>query len=196
MRIWKVLLQSWSIFNNQNSLNFHNDVFFTMLPYPWSDLIFTRWKATEQPARSDALGARIEFAIVTFDTSVRKHSKDASFRKIKNSLNAKTKCISLANVVVIRISLKRKRNLRLRRKRVSRLKNQRSFLRRRKNCLKKKTKRKQQNLRQSRFRNRIGDVGTAIKNVTLPMNVQNKYIFSVLTLTSCLSKLHDTKKYH
>ena len=33
----------------QNLLNFHNDMFFTKLPYPWSDLIFSRWKASERP---------------------------------------------------------------------------------------------------------------------------------------------------
>ena len=49
----------------QNSLSFHNDMFFTKLPYPRSDLIFTRWKASDRPERTDTLRARIEFARIT-----------------------------------------------------------------------------------------------------------------------------------
>ena len=49
----------------QNSLNFHNNMFFTKLPYTWSDLIFRRWKASERLERTDTLGAHIEFARIT-----------------------------------------------------------------------------------------------------------------------------------
>ena len=49
----------------QNALNFHNDMFFTKLPFPWSDLLFSRWKDAYRPERTDTLGARIKFARIT-----------------------------------------------------------------------------------------------------------------------------------
>jgi len=60
---------------NQISLNIHNDMFFTKLPYPLSDLIFTKWKATEQPARIDMLGARTKFARITLANECEKAFK-------------------------------------------------------------------------------------------------------------------------
>jgi len=33
----------------QTSLNFHNDMFFTKLPYPWCDVIFSKWKELDRP---------------------------------------------------------------------------------------------------------------------------------------------------
>ena len=50
---------------NQSSLNFHNDMFFTKLPFQWSELILSKRRDTEWPNRVDTLGTRIEFARMT-----------------------------------------------------------------------------------------------------------------------------------
>ena len=39
----------------QTLLNFHNDMFFTKLPYPWCDIIFSKWKEIERPERTDTI---------------------------------------------------------------------------------------------------------------------------------------------
>ena len=66
---------------NKNLLNFHNNMFFSKLSYPWSDLTFTRWKVAEQPARTDTLGAHIELARVTLAYECEKTFKS---RKLQN----------------------------------------------------------------------------------------------------------------
>ena len=39
--------------STQTSLNFHNDMFFTKLPYPWCNIMFSEWKETDRPERTD-----------------------------------------------------------------------------------------------------------------------------------------------
>jgi len=51
--------------STQTSLNFHNDMFFTKLPYPLCDIILSKWKETDYPERADTLGGRIEFGRMT-----------------------------------------------------------------------------------------------------------------------------------
>ena len=68
-----------------NSLNFHNYMFFTKLPYPWSDLLFSRWKDADRPGRTDTLGAHIEFARVTLAYECEKADNENDFRKTKRS---------------------------------------------------------------------------------------------------------------
>ena len=65
----------------QNSLNFRNDMFFTKLPYPLSDLLFSRWKAADRPERTDTLGARIEFARITLAYECEKAYKRKRLQK-------------------------------------------------------------------------------------------------------------------
>jgi len=51
--------------STQTSLNFHNDMFFTKLPYPRCDIIFSKWKEIGRLDRTDTLVGRIEFARMT-----------------------------------------------------------------------------------------------------------------------------------
>jgi len=64
-------------------------MFVTKLPYQWSNLIFTRWKAAEQPARTDTLGARIEFARVTLAYECEKAFKRRKLQKDQKKLQCK-----------------------------------------------------------------------------------------------------------
>ena len=73
----------------QNSLNFHNDMFFTKLPYPWSDLLLSKWKAAERPTRTDTLGARIEFARLTLASECEKAYKRKRLQKDQKKLKCK-----------------------------------------------------------------------------------------------------------
>ena len=40
-------------------------MFFAKLPYPWCDVIFSKWKESDRPERTDTLGGCIEFARMT-----------------------------------------------------------------------------------------------------------------------------------
>jgi len=73
----------------QNALNFHNDMFFTKLPFPWSDLLFSRWKATDRPERTDMLGAHIEFARMTLAYECEKAYKRKRLQKDQKKLKCK-----------------------------------------------------------------------------------------------------------
>ena len=64
-------------------------MFFTKLPYPWSDLLFSRWKATDRPDRTDTLGARIEFARVTLASECEKAYKRKRLQKDQKKLKCK-----------------------------------------------------------------------------------------------------------
>ena len=74
---------------NQNLLNFHNDMFITKLPYPWSDLIFTRSKIAEQLTRPNTLGARTEFARVTLAYECEKAFERHKLQKDQQKLKCK-----------------------------------------------------------------------------------------------------------
>ena len=69
----------------QNSLNLHNDMFFTKLPYPWSDLIFSIWKAADRPERTDTLGACIEFACITLAAECEKAFKRKGSKRTRRN---------------------------------------------------------------------------------------------------------------
>ena len=56
-------------------------MFFTKLPHPWSDLIFTMWKASDRPERTDTLGARIEFFRITLAYECEKAFKQRKLQK-------------------------------------------------------------------------------------------------------------------
>ena len=64
-------------------------MFYTKLPCPWSDLIFTRWKAAEQPTRIDTLGAHIEFARVPLAYECEKAFKRRKLQKDQEKLKCK-----------------------------------------------------------------------------------------------------------
>jgi len=67
-------------------------MFFTKLPYPWCDIIFSKWKETDRPERTDTLGGRIEFAGMTLAHEsgkaykCRKIQKDHKKLKYKDQL--------------------------------------------------------------------------------------------------------------
>jgi len=73
----------------QTSLNFHNDMFFTKLPYPLCDIIFSKWKETERPERTDTLGGRIEFARITLVHECEKAYKRRKLQKDHKKLKCK-----------------------------------------------------------------------------------------------------------
>jgi len=73
----------------QTSLNFHNDMFFTKLPYPWCDVIFSKWKESDCPERTDTLGGRIEFARMTLAHECEKAYKRRRLQKDHKKLRCK-----------------------------------------------------------------------------------------------------------
>ena len=64
-------------------------MFVTKLPYQWSNLIFTRWKAAEQTASIDTLGARIAFARVTLGYECEKAFERCKLQKDQEKLKCK-----------------------------------------------------------------------------------------------------------
>jgi len=62
---------------------------FTKLPFPWSDLLFSRWKAVDRPERTDTLGARIEFARITLAYECEKAYKRKRLQKDQKKLKCK-----------------------------------------------------------------------------------------------------------
>jgi len=75
--------------STQTSLNFHNDMFFTKLSYPWCDIIFSKWKETDGPERTDTLGGRIEFARMTLAHECKKAYKRRKLQKDHKKLKCK-----------------------------------------------------------------------------------------------------------
>ena len=73
----------------KTSLIFHNDMFFSKLPYPWCDIIFSKQKETDRPERTDTLGGRIEFVRITLSHECEKAYKRRKIQKDHKRLKCK-----------------------------------------------------------------------------------------------------------
>jgi len=64
-------------------------MFVTKLSYPWCDIIFSKWKETYGPGRTDTLGGRIEFARMTLSHECEKAYRRQRLQKDHKKLRCK-----------------------------------------------------------------------------------------------------------
>jgi len=75
--------------STQTSLNFHNDMFLTKLPYAWCYIIFSKWKETDRLEHTDTFGGRIEFARMTLAHECEEAYKRRKLQKDHKKLKCK-----------------------------------------------------------------------------------------------------------
>jgi len=64
-------------------------MFFTKLPYPWCDVIFSKWKESDCLERTDTLRGRIEFTRMTLAHECEKACKRRRLQKDHKKLRCK-----------------------------------------------------------------------------------------------------------
>jgi len=155
--------------------------FFTKLPYPWCDIIFSKWKGTERPEWTDTLEGRIEFARMTLAHECEKAYKRRKLQKDHKKLRCKDQLYYPSKFGYDTKPPKPKKNSKRRSGKVKSSRKKRSPLnhrnphRLRKNgSFLKRRKTKQPNQRPNKFRNRIVGVGTAMKKDILQTSVWSK----------------------